>query len=163
MGLAERFKEKLSSKNIFIENKIEETLEKQDIMFISKPPVEEQKDEVSQEKEVLQEENISQQEVIPQDEIVLETEIKTIQKEEILKPVKNVLIEEIKPSINITKFEDLESELISKIRKTPYWEEYSIQRQEKMINSYFIKKIQNYTLEEKNEFVKNILTLANNR
>lgn len=38
MGLAERFKDKLNNKNIFIENnKIEETLKEQEIMFISKP------------------------------------------------------------------------------------------------------------------------------
>lgn len=87
------------------------------------------------------------------------TEIST---KTVINPVSNIL-EETKNTSHVIKFEDLESELINKIRKTPYWEEYSVQRQEKMISSYFIKKIQNYTLEEKNEFVKNILALANNR
>lgn len=126
MGLAERFKDKLNNKNIFIENnKIEETLKEQEIMFISKP---------AQEAPI------------------------------VIEPVNNILEKkEEEQQINLSKFEDLESELINKIRKTPYWEEYSIQRQEKMISSYFIKKVQEYTLEEKKEFIKNTLALANNR
>lgn len=84
--------------------------------------------------------------------------------ETVIEPVSNILEEATQvTSVHTEKFEDLESELISKIRKTPYWEEYSIQRQEKMISSYFLKKVQDYTLDEKNEFVKNALALANNR
>lgn len=84
--------------------------------------------------------------------------------ETVIEPVSNILEEATQvTSVHTKKFEDLESELISKIRKTPYWEEYSIQRQEKMISSYFMKKIPDYTLDEKNEFVKNALALANNR
>ena len=45
------------------------------------------------------------------------------------------------PQIDCDKFEDLESEIIDKIRKTPYWEEYSTIRQEKMIRAYFDKRI----------------------
>lgn len=142
MGLAERFKEKLNNKNIFTENKIEEKLQEKEIMFISKP-ITETKIELEVNEEI-------QQEEIKAEEIVIE-------------PIKNVLAEETKTTINITRFEDLESELISKIRKTPYWEEYSIQRQEKMISSYFTKKVQDCSTEEKKEFVKNILALANNR
>ncbi len=67
-----------------------------------------------------------------------------------------------------TDIEDLESEIISKIRKTPYWEEFSLQRQEKMISSYFDKKIKSKKYTEikatyKPEFIKNILVLANNQ
>lgn len=151
MGLAERFKEKLSNKNIFIENKIEEKLQEKEIMFISKPITE---TEVELENnEELQQEEVS--DIIEQEEVKAE--------EVVIEPIKNVLAEETKPTINITRFEDLESELICKIRKTPYWEEYSIQRQEKMISSYFTKKVQDFSTEEKKEFVKNILALANNR
>ena len=48
---------------------------------------------------------------------------------EVLEPV-NYLPE--LPQVDGEKFEDLESEIIDKIRKTPYWEEYSTTRQEKM-------------------------------
>ncbi len=65
------------------------------------------------------------------------------------------------------KFENLETEIISKIRKTPYWEEYSKKAQTNMISSYFDKKnIKNdiqYSIQEKEEFIKNILILANNK
>ena len=67
---------------------------------------------------------------------------------------------------SIDKLEDLETKLISKIRKIPYWEEYSIQRQEKMITSYINKKLQtenNLNISDKDEFIQNILALANNR
>ena len=37
MGLAERFKDKLENKDIFQKGNIEETLEQNDIKFISKP------------------------------------------------------------------------------------------------------------------------------
>lgn len=133
MGLAERFKDKLNNKDIFKEKEIENILEKKEIKFISKP--------------------VEITEIEP--EKVSET---------VIEPVSNILEETPQViSVHTEKFEDLESELISKIRKTPYWEEYSIQRQEKMISSYFMKKVQDYTLEEKAEFVKNILALANNR
>ena len=37
MGLAERFKEELKTKNIFEKNNIEKNLEKENIQFISNP------------------------------------------------------------------------------------------------------------------------------
>ena len=133
MGLAERFKDKLNNKDIFKEKEIENILEKKENKFISKP--------------------VEITEIEP--EKVSET---------VIEPVSNILEETPQViSVHTEKFEDLESELISKIRKTPYWEEYSIQRQEKIVSSYFMKKVQDYTLEEKAEFVKNILALANNR
>lgn len=113
MGLAERFKEELKSKNIFEKSNIEKNLEKENIQFISKP----------------------------------------------------ILTSENNESYTEPKFEDLETQIISKIRKTPYWEEYSFDRQKSMIEKYFkIKtKNSNTTQEEKNEFIKNILILSNNK
>lgn len=113
MGLAERFKEELKSKNIFEKSNIEKNFEKENIQFISKP----------------------------------------------------ILTSENNESYTEPKFEDLETQIISKIRKTPYWEEYSIDRQKSMIEKYFkIKtKNSNTTQEEKNEFIKNIIILTNNK
>ena len=64
-----------------------------------------------------------------------------------------------------SNYEDLETEIISKIRKTPYWSEYSALRQRKMIESYFCKKQQqaNFSQNEKEEFIQNILILSNNQ
>ncbi len=72
------------------------------------------------------------------------------------------------PDEVISNIDDLESEIIDKIRKTPYWEEYSSNRQEKMISSYFDKKIKTEKYSEietttKEEFVKNIMILSNNK
>ena len=74
------------------------------------------------------------------------------------------------PQVDCDKFEDLESEIIDKIRKTPYWEEYSTIRQEKMIASYFDKRIASgrysyikHSVKDKSSFIENILALANNR
>lgn len=79
-------------------------------------------------------------------------------------PINNVQnIEDQNPN----KFENLETEIISKIRKTPYWEEYSKKAQTNMIGSYFDKKITKkdiqYSTQEKEEFIKNILILSNNK
>ncbi|MBR1424225.1 hypothetical protein IJ579_01525 [bacterium] len=78
-------------------------------------------------------------------------------------PTKNIIEDEYK------KFEDLETDAINKIRKTPHWQEYPLKTQENMIAKYFDNKIKNryinisYTNSEKIGFIKNILTLANNR
>ncbi len=67
------------------------------------------------------------------------------------------------------KFEDLETDTISKIRQTPYWHDYPLKKQENMIGKYFDSKIKskysdiNYTSNEKIGFIKNIINLANNR
>ena len=85
----------------------------------------------------------------------------------VIEPVSSIL--EL-PQIDCDKFEDLESEIIDKIRITPYWEEYSTARQEKMISSYFDKRITSrqysyikHSVKEKSSFIENILALANNR
>lgn len=113
MGLAERFKEELKSKNIFEKSNIEKNLEKENIQFISKP----------------------------------------------------ILTSENNESYTEPKFEDLETQIISKIRKTPYWEEYSFDRQKNMVEKYFNSKTKyiKVTNEDKNEFIKSILILSNNK
>lgn len=113
MGLAERFKEELKSKNIFEKSNIEKNFEKENIQFISKP----------------------------------------------------ILTSENNESYTEPKFEDLETQIISKIRKTPYWEEYSFDRQKNMVEKYFNSKTKHIkvTNEDKNEFIKSILILSNNK
>ncbi len=113
MGLAERFKEELKTKNIFEKSNIEKNLEKENIQFISKP----------------------------------------------------ILTSENNESYTEPKFEDLETQIISKIRKTPYWEEYSFDRQKNMVEKYFKSKTKHIkvTNEDKNEFIKSILILSNNK
>lgn len=137
MGLAERFKEELKSKNIFEKSNIEKNLEKENIQFISKPI-----------------NNI----VIKQEKEERGNSIGQTINNNIVKAVDNDIY-------SVPKFEELETEIISKIRKTPYWNEYSIDRQKSMIEKYFkIKtKNSNTSQEEKNEFIKNIIILSNNK
>ncbi len=62
---------------------------------------------------------------------------------------------------NYKQFEDLETEIIDKIRKTPYWDEYSPERQEHMISSYFDKRCKiTYSASERDEFIQNIMALT---
>ncbi len=80
---------------------------------------------------------------------------------------------EIKPKVieidTYKKFEDLETDTINKIRRTPHWQDYPLKNQENMISKYFDSKIKtrysdiNYTNNEKSGFIKNILTLANSK
>lgn len=137
MGLAERFKEELKSKNIFGKSNIEKNLEKENIQFISKPI----------------------------NNIVIKPE-KEERGNSIGQTINNNIVKAVDNDIySVPKFEELETEIISKIRKTPYWNEYSIDRQKSMIEKYFkIKtKNSNTTQEEKNEFIKNIIILTNNK
>lgn len=138
MGLAERFKNKIENKDIFQVNNIEKVFENSDIQFISTP--------------------INKKITI--DAKPMETsEIDRIEK------IGNLITS--KKNKDAAKFEDLESEIISKIRKTPYWSEYSIDRQSNMIAKYFDSKIQSYGIgyseTDKNEFVQNILALSNSK
>ena len=137
MGLAERFKEELKSKNIFEKSNIGKNLEKENIQFISKPI----------------------------NNIVIKPE-KEERGNSIGQTINNNIVKAVDNDIySVPKFEELETEIISKIRKTPYWNEYSIDRQKSMIEKYFkIKtKNSNTTQEEKNEFIKNIIILTNNK
>ncbi len=68
------------------------------------------------------------------------------------------------------KFEELETEIIGKIRKTPYWADYSTVKQENMISKYFDNKVQKnkyskieYSTADKLSFIQDILTLSNYR
>ena len=137
MGLAERFKEELKSKNIFEKSNIVKNLEKENIQFISKPI----------------------------NNIVIKPE-KEERGNSIGQTINNNIVKAVDNDIySVPKFEELETEIISKIRKTPYWNEYSIDRQKSMIEKYFkIKtKNSNTSQEEKNEFIKNIIILTNNK
>lgn len=138
MGLAERFKDKLENKDIFQKGNIEETLEQNDIKFISKP---------------IEKEIVIQPQAIHSGQIA---------------PIEN--LSDLNVSNTSTKFEDLETELINKIRKTPYWLEFSTEQKKNMIEKYFEKRIQSemyssisYSNSDKKEFVENILTLSNYR
>ena len=136
MGLAERFKEELRTKNIFEKSNIEENLEKEHIQFISKPV----------------------------NNIVVEPEKED--EKTIGQTANNNIVKTFDNEIYSTpKYEELETEIISKIRKTPYWEEFSVDRQKNMIEKYFEAKTKklNVTQDEKSEFIKNILILSNNK
>lgn len=88
-------------------------------------------------------------------------------------PISETDITETKPKVVIQKnssykFENLETEIIEKIRKTPYWNEYTTIRQEKMISGYFDQKATTkysniqYSDLDRTKFIQNILALANN-
>lgn len=137
MGLAERFKEELKSKNIFEKSNIEKNLEKENIQFISKPI----------------------------NNIVIKPE-KEERGNSIEQTINNNIVKAVDNDIySVPKFEDLETQIISKIRKTPYWEEYSFDRQKNMVEKYFNSKTKHIkvTNEDKNEFIKSILILSNNK
>jgi len=137
MGLAERFKEELKSKNIFEKSNIEKNLEKENIQFISKPI----------------------------NNIVIKPE-KEKRGNSIGQTINNNIVKAVDNDIySVPKFEDLETQIISKIRKTPYWEEYSFDRQKNMVEKYFNSKTKHIkvTNEDKNEFIKSILILSNNK
>lgn len=137
MGLAERFKEELKTKNIFEKNNIEKNLEKENIQFISKSI----------------------------NNIVIKPE-KEERENSIGQTINNNIVKAVDNDIySVPKFEELETEIISKIRKTPYWNEYSIDRQKSMIEKYFNSKTKHIkvTNEDKNEFIKSILILSNNK
>lgn len=137
MGLAERFKEELKSKNIFEKSNIEKKLEKENIQFISKPI----------------------------NNIVIKPE-KEERGNSIGQTINNNIVKAVDNDIySVPKFEDLETQIISKIRKTPYWEEYSFDRQKNMVEKYFNSKTKyiKVTNEDKNEFIKSILILSNNK
>ena len=85
------------------------------------------------------------------------------EKVEIIEPAENILSSS-EPETERYEFEDVETQVIDKIRKTPYWSEFSIQRQEKMISSYLDKiriKGKDITPFQLKELVKNIIVLSN--
>lgn len=85
----------------------------------------------------------------------------------LLTEVDTVENSKIKPQ---AKFEELETEIIGKIRKTPYWADYSTIKQQNMISKYFDNKVQKnkyskieYSTADKLSFIQDILTLSNYR
>lgn len=144
MGLAERFKEKLNKQDIFKKPDIKQKLEEQEIQFISKP---------------LNSEIVIQPSIIHNNMTGIDD-------------IEEITEKAIKTSENIecTKFEDIETDIISKIRKTPYWEEYSSERKKTMIEKYFNAKLKTskyatlaYSNEDKIKFIQNVLILSDNR
>lgn len=144
MGLAERFKDKLEKKDIFKKDDIEQALNNQNIQFISKPITEN---------------------IIIQPKTIHSGNIEDIENFSDIKQKETPQEWEINTS---PKFEELETEIIDKIRKTPYWEDFSTERQQNMISKYIDikinKKYPNTTCsqEEKQIFIDNIITLSNN-
>lgn len=145
MGLAERFKEKLEKKDIFKKDDIEQALNNQNIQFISKPITEN---------------------IIIQPKVIHSGNIEDIEN---LSDIKQEEIPQEWEINNSPKFEELETEIIDKIRKTPYWEDFSAERQQHMISKYFETKTNkkysnlNYSAEDKQIFIDNIIALSNNR
>lgn len=71
-------------------------------------------------------------------------------------------------SLSAQTLNELKNEIIAKINKTPYWNEYSSQRKENMVGKYFETRLKKssysnikYTLSKKLEFIQNIITLTN--
>lgn len=83
---------------------------------------------------------------------------------EFSEPVETKIVS-INPKIEkVNKFEDLAMELINKIKRTPYWAEFPMKSQEKMISKYFDKKIRSqkyveipYNLTDKLTFIEEVL------
>ena len=95
MGLAERFKDKLDKSDIFTKKEPDSILDNSNIQFISKPITVQPKDIHSG----------------------------------IIESIDNIMDIDISNKTNDiiysnNKFEDLETDIIEKIRKTPYWNEY---------------------------------------
>lgn len=157
MGLAERFKTKLENKNIFERDIIEQKLEEKDIKFISKPVsgsrIEAKNGNIQPPVIIANGGSITEDTLTPPDKIPAE-------------PVCGMTSEnQTNKSVNI--FDDLETELISKIRQTPYWDEYSEERRAGMISNYFNVKIKTseycgieYTPEDKKNFTNTVLILT---
>ena len=138
MGLAERFKDKLDKSDIFTKKEPDLILDNSNIQFISKPITVQPKDIHSG----------------------------------IIESIDNIMDIDISNKTNDiiysnNKFEDLETDIIEKIRKTPYWNEYSTERKTNMVSKFFDNKIQKkysdiqYNEKDKNNFIQNILALSN--
>lgn len=138
MGLAERFKDKLDKSDIFTKKEPDSILDNSNIQFISKPITVQPKDIHSG----------------------------------IIESIDNIMDIDISNKTNDiiysnNKFEDLETDIIEKIRKTPYWNEYSTERKTNMVSKFFDNKIQKkysdiqYNEKDKNNFIQNVLTLSN--
>ena len=143
MGLADRFKESLEKRDIFQKNVSGGQLT-QESLYSSNP--------------IVNEVSIQTQK--------LHTDIAHNPFESLMEAKKN----QMPLDHESKKFEDLETEIINKIRKTPYWNEYSKNEQSNMVGAYFNKKIQSLKYNhikllpnDKENFIKNIVALTNFR
>lgn len=155
MGIAERFKSKLETKNIFEKDIIEQKLEEKEIKFISKPVAEVPETDDIQDKNSGISCICDNNEQLQPDNVPTEPEC-----------CSNTVL----PAVSENNLEDMETMLVDKIRKTPYWTEFSTERQTRMIENWFNAKTKNakyseknYTADEKDNFVQTVLVLANNR
>ena len=89
--------------------------------------------------------------------------ISTEKNANIVQPIDNILNSKPEPKTQRYEFEDIEAQVIDKIKKTPYWSEYSIQQQESMITLYIDRKGVHNPISpiQKRELIDNILILAN--
>lgn len=129
MGLAERFKKHIENKDLFKETEKSLNSKSSGIKFISKP-VENQSNEVSTNSEIQNEEKRSS---------LSDFEVKTPS----INSQVNSNIEGIQNITNISSsncIRVLTTEILRKISKTPYWNEFSTSRKESMIEKYFIKR-----------------------
>jgi len=179
MGLAERFKDKLSNRDIFKKNAIEQTLAEKNIEFISKPLEIETIQQNSESETNISTEDISDVSIETTEQETLEEKPVEVSSSKLeitnileLNPAEETTATDIECSTKHTcaKFEELETEIINKIRKTPYWEDFTRKQQENMISKYFDAKIQRekyrkteYSLKDKFDFIQNIMVLSNNR
>lgn len=143
MGLADRFKQNLEKRDIF--SKVVEQTDDAEIQKFSSNPI-------------TQEISIKTQK--------LHSDISCNPFGSIIEAQKQLMSSELP----YNKFEDLEFEIISKIRKTPYWSEYDMKNQSNMIKAYFDKKVQSskycnikYSQDDRLEFVRNIIALSNSK
>ena len=136
MSLAERFKKHIENNDIF--KNTEKSIHKQngnDVKFISKPfEQNETPDIISSNINIPETPSKSQDFNSDALENVINRSIR--KKENRIQPQRNILAQTGPDDIEI-----ITNELLNKIAKTPYWNEFSNTRKEKMIKTYFLKRI----------------------
>jgi len=83
---------------------------------------------------------------------------------ELNEPVEAKIVSITPKIVKANKFEDLAIKLVNKIKQTPYWGEFPMKSQEKMISKYFDQKIKTqkyseipYSLTDKLTFIEEVL------
>ena len=150
MELSQRFKQQLEKIDLYnSNNKIDTSIEKENV-------------KVKKENVVI--ENILEDKNTRIEEQVYDNYVHN----PILDTSKESLVETNCDSVN--NLDNLKSELIEKINKTPYWEEYSSKRQENMICSYIttsLKKDRYSNIDchesERKNLIKSIMDFLTNR
>lgn len=145
MGLAERFRQNLEKRDIFKNMTSDEILCSAQLKYVSKPIT----SEITIKSQKIHSEILEQ----PFENLV---ELEKSQKQDFY--------------MANNKLEDLETEIIAKIRKTPYWSEFTKSEQANMIAAYFDKKTSfnkykhlSQLPSDRLDFIQNILTLSNNK